>query len=177
VWDESNHADRAGNPCEWCAAWNRFVAAVEAEPESAPAPTPTGLDLSRVAGYVRLGSVLHIYDFGSAFQHDLPWANVPPSDHCAISRVVHHAADGRTIDAREAVPPPPAPAIPELPAGTTPTVPGFYVTYRKKSGTVIQYISEDGLIDCDANCSHWRFAGPIPLPSFANEGKREGGKP
>ena len=40
VWDQSNDPDLAGKPCEWCAAWREFVAAVEGEPAPAPAPPP-----------------------------------------------------------------------------------------------------------------------------------------
>ncbi len=239
VWDASNGPDLGGKPCEWCAAWNRFVDAVEAEPaQPAPAPPSGRLDLSRVVGYVRRNRTLHTYEIWADAASDpdaSPWDSrgvidslihhaadgrvidardttpeptpTPPpvgldlsrvrgftlvcgtlyldellneyTGTTRVDRVVLRTADGRKIDAREATPPPPAPAIPELPAGTMPTVPGIYVV-RHPHGTVGAYDIQDfsfwaSRLDC-------RFAGPIPPPSFAtptpapvSEG-REGGQ-
>jgi hypothetical protein len=139
--------------------------------EPAPAPPPAGLDLSRVAGYVRRDGVLHLYERATDAQADI---NQPGwAEGAIVKGVALHAADGRTIDAREAAPPPPPPAhaIPELPAGTTPTDPGRYW---------VMYTDGDIRMTNIHNVAGWespslRFAGPIPLPSFAREG-REGGQ-
>lgn len=69
--------------------------------------------------------------------------------------------------------PPPAPAIPELPPGTTPKVPGWYLVLHY-GGNAIYLVNAHAPRDW-RHCGKDRFAGPVPPPSFAREG-REGGQ-
>ncbi len=65
--------------------------------------------------------------------------------------------------------PTPPSAIPELPAGTTPTVPGIYVV-RHPRGMVSAY--DIASFDFWKDRTECRFAGPIPYPSFARASAR-----
>lgn len=42
VWDMDNRKDLRGKPCEWCATWKRFRAAMSAQepPDTASPPPP-----------------------------------------------------------------------------------------------------------------------------------------
>jgi hypothetical protein len=134
----------------------------------APAPTPAGLDLSRVVGATIRGHALHLFERDKWFEKSLAFGGTDNGGQ--VEDIYLHTLDGRTIDALDAIPPP-APAIPELPAGTTPTDPGRYW---------VMYTDGDIRMTNIHNVAGWespslRFAGPIPLPSFAREG-REGGQ-
>jgi hypothetical protein len=137
-------------------------------PETPPAPatTPAGLDLSRVVAAWLDVDRLYLAECR------------PEGGYRPITAIYLRTLDGRTIDAREAVAltPPPAPAIPELPAGTTPTVPGAYWMHHIDSTgePMAWYLGDAAIRDFRDKGREWRFAGPIPLPSFAREG-REGG--
>ncbi len=119
---------------------------------------------------MRRDGVLHLYDQWDDARRDIDkpgW-----SEGALVKGLIHHTSDGRVIDAHEATPPPPAPAIPELPAGETPTVPGFYFV-KHPQGTVGAY--DIKAIDFWGSRTGCRYAGPIPLPSFARD-RREGGQ-